>query len=143
VSLGSARVPVLGLRAVEDVDPGGESAGRSPPHPGGGRRRHGAARLGPVAPRIRDEATDGLDDRVAVERFEGKGGRFVRGEGRIVAPGRVAVDDRIIEARRGVVVATGTHAAIPPIPGWWPTGRRGPRCGGDIRIGAWRTSGVS
>jgi pyruvate/2-oxoglutarate dehydrogenase complex dihydrolipoamide dehydrogenase (E3) component len=95
-----------------------------------------------VAPRIRDEATDGLDDRVAVERFEGKGGRFVRGEGRIVAPGRVAVDDRIIEARRGVVVATGTHAAIPPIPGWWPTGRRGPRCGGESRIGAWRTSGV-
>src|SRR6185369_5657545 len=28
----------------------------------------------PVARRIRDEATDNWDDRVAVERFEGKGG---------------------------------------------------------------------
>ena len=72
---------------------------------------------GPVAQRIRDEATDDWDDRVAVERFEGKGGRFVRGDGRIAGPDRVAVGDRVIEARRGIVVATGTHAAVPPIPG--------------------------
>jgi pyruvate/2-oxoglutarate dehydrogenase complex dihydrolipoamide dehydrogenase (E3) component len=71
----------------------------------------------PVAQRIRDEATDDWDDRVAVERFEAKGGRFLRGEGRIVAPGRVAMGDREIEARLGIVVATGTHAVIPPIPG--------------------------
>jgi pyruvate/2-oxoglutarate dehydrogenase complex dihydrolipoamide dehydrogenase (E3) component len=81
----------------------------------------------PVAQRIRDEATDDWDDRVAVERFERKGGRFLRGEGRIVAPGpssrgsgehaRVAVGDRVVEVRRGIVVATGTHAAIPPVPG--------------------------
>ncbi len=81
----------------------------------------------PVAQRIRDEATDDWDDRVAVERFEGKGGRFLRGEGRIVEPGpsgggrgsglRVAVGDRMVDARRGVVVATGTHASIPPVPG--------------------------
>lgn len=71
----------------------------------------------PVAQRIRDEATDDWDDRVAVERFEGKGGRFARGEGRIVAPGRVAVGDRVIEARRGIVVATGTRPVAPPIPG--------------------------
>ena len=82
---------------------------------------------GPVAQRIRDEATDDWDDRVAVERFEGKGGRFVRDAGRIVATGpsgrgsgtrvRVAVGDRIIEARRAIVVATGSHAVIPAIPG--------------------------
>jgi len=30
----------------------------------------------PVATRIRDEATDNWDDRVAVERFEGQGGTF-------------------------------------------------------------------
>jgi pyruvate/2-oxoglutarate dehydrogenase complex dihydrolipoamide dehydrogenase (E3) component len=71
---------------------------------------------GPVARRIRG-ATDDWDDRVAVERFEGTGGRFVRGEARIVAPGRVAVGDRVIEARRGIVVATGTQPEIPPIPG--------------------------
>jgi pyruvate/2-oxoglutarate dehydrogenase complex dihydrolipoamide dehydrogenase (E3) component len=71
----------------------------------------------PVAQRIRDEATDDWDDRVAVERFEGKGGRFLRGEGRIVGPGRVAVGDQVVEADRAIVVATGTMPAIPPIPG--------------------------
>lgn len=71
----------------------------------------------PVARRIREEATDNWDDRVAVERFESKGGRFIRGEGRITAPGRVAVGDSDIEARRAIVVATGTRAAVPPIPG--------------------------
>lgn len=71
----------------------------------------------PVAQRIRRDATDDWDDRVAVERFEGNGGRFVRGEGRIVAPGKVAVGDQVVEARRAIVVGTGTRAAIPPIPG--------------------------
>jgi pyruvate/2-oxoglutarate dehydrogenase complex dihydrolipoamide dehydrogenase (E3) component len=72
----------------------------------------------PVARRIRDEATDDWDDRVAVERFEDKGGRFVRGHARITGPGQVTVDDdRVIEARRGIVVASGTHASTPPIPG--------------------------
>ena len=57
------------------------------------------------------------DDRVAVERFEGKGGRFIRAEGRIVAPGRVVAGAQEIEAERAVVVATGTRPVIPPIPG--------------------------
>ena len=48
----------------------------------------------PVARRIREQATDNWDDTVAVERFEGKGGRFVRGRGRIVGPGRVVVGNR-------------------------------------------------
>ncbi|HYV60328.1 MAG TPA: NAD(P)/FAD-dependent oxidoreductase [Acidimicrobiia bacterium] len=71
----------------------------------------------PVAARIRNEATDTWDDAVAVERFEGKGGRFVRGTGRLDGPGRVRVDDRVFEARRGVVLATGTRPAVPPLPG--------------------------
>ena len=71
----------------------------------------------PVAARIRDEATDDWDDRVAVERFEGKGGRFVRGEGRLAGPGRVAVGDTTFEASRAVVLGTGTEPSIPPIPG--------------------------
>lgn len=71
----------------------------------------------PVARRIRDEATDDWDDRVAVERFVGKGGRFVRGRGRIAQPGVVAVGDELVEARRGIVVATGARPTIPPIPG--------------------------
>lgn len=76
----------------------------------------------PVANRIRDEATDDWNDQVAVDRFEGKGGRFIRGVGRIVAAGRVAVgvgdgDERVIEARRAIVVSTGTGVAVPPVPG--------------------------
>ncbi len=71
----------------------------------------------PVAQRIRDQATDGWDDTVAVERFVGKGGIFVRGYGTITGPGQVDVDgDRYI-ASRGIVIATGTLAAVPPIPG--------------------------
>ncbi|HJU96506.1 MAG TPA: FAD-dependent oxidoreductase, partial [Jiangellaceae bacterium] len=43
----------------------------------------------PVAERIRQEATDDWNDQVAVDRFTGKGGRFVRGRGRLVGPGVV------------------------------------------------------
>ncbi|MEK7423777.1 MAG: NAD(P)/FAD-dependent oxidoreductase [Actinomycetota bacterium] len=72
---------------------------------------------GPVAARIRDEATDDWDDAVAVERFEGKGGRFVRGHGRLVASDVVAVGDRQFRASRAIVLATGTTPAVPPIAG--------------------------
>src|SRR5690242_18833687 len=71
----------------------------------------------PVARRIREEATDTWDDRVAVERFEGKGGRFIRGSGRLTGDGLVWVGDVELRARRGVVIATGTEPAIPPVPG--------------------------
>ncbi len=71
----------------------------------------------PVAKRIREEATDSWDDQVAVDRFEGKGGRFLRGEGRILGPGAVAVGEHHLRARRGVVIATGTSPVIPPVPG--------------------------
>jgi pyruvate/2-oxoglutarate dehydrogenase complex dihydrolipoamide dehydrogenase (E3) component len=70
-----------------------------------------------VAKRIRAEATDDWDDTVAVERFEGKGGRFVRGWARLDGPGRVAVGDLVIEASRAVVIATGTRAWVPPVAG--------------------------
>src|ERR1700682_1556688 len=50
----------------------------------------------PVARRIRDDATDNWDDSVAVERFEGEGGRFVRGAGRVVGAGRVAGGDGVV-----------------------------------------------
>jgi pyruvate/2-oxoglutarate dehydrogenase complex dihydrolipoamide dehydrogenase (E3) component len=71
----------------------------------------------PVARRIRKEATDNWDDRVAVERFEEAGGRFIRGTGRLVGATQVSVDGTTLTARRGVVIAVGTTAAIPPIPG--------------------------
>src|SRR5260370_42652473 len=75
----------------------------------------------PVAQRIREEATDSWNDKVAVDRFTGKGGHFVRGRARITAPGEVTVDTaggaRVFRARRGVVIATGTEPAVPPTSG--------------------------
>ena len=71
----------------------------------------------PVAKRIREEATTDWDDQIAVDRFIGQGGQFVRGKGRITAPGEVTVGDEAFRAARGVVVSAGSHAAVPPIPG--------------------------
>jgi pyruvate/2-oxoglutarate dehydrogenase complex dihydrolipoamide dehydrogenase (E3) component len=71
----------------------------------------------PVARRVRDEATDSWDDTVAVDRFVGKGGRFVRGWGRLTGPGRVQVGDEVYEASRAIVLGTGTAPSIPPIDG--------------------------
>jgi pyruvate/2-oxoglutarate dehydrogenase complex dihydrolipoamide dehydrogenase (E3) component len=72
---------------------------------------------GRVAGRIRDEATDDWNDQVAADRFTAKGGRLVRGTGRLAGPRRVKVGDHTFEARRGVVLATGTRPRIPPVPG--------------------------
>jgi pyruvate/2-oxoglutarate dehydrogenase complex dihydrolipoamide dehydrogenase (E3) component len=71
----------------------------------------------PIARRIREEATDTWHDKVAVDRFTGKGGHFVRGTATVLGPGRVRVDDREYAASRGLVIATGTAAVIPPIDG--------------------------
>ncbi|MFI7662354.1 dihydrolipoyl dehydrogenase family protein [Micromonospora parva] len=71
----------------------------------------------PVAKRIREEATDTWDDTVAAERFIGKGGRLVRGSGRLDGPRRVRVGDQVFEARYGVVLGTGTRPSVPPIDG--------------------------
>lgn len=71
----------------------------------------------PVARRIRQEATDSWDDRVAVDRFTGKGGTFVRGTGRLAGPGRVEVDGVAYQVSRAAVVATGTRPSVPPIDG--------------------------
>ena len=71
----------------------------------------------PVARRIRDEATDDWDDKVAVDRLTGRGGRFVRGRATIAGPGRVRVGSNEYVARRALVIATGTAAVIPPVDG--------------------------
>jgi pyruvate/2-oxoglutarate dehydrogenase complex dihydrolipoamide dehydrogenase (E3) component len=76
----------------------------------------------PVAGRIRDEATDNWNDQVAADRFTAKGGRLVRGTGRLTGPGRVAVqttagDEIDIEVSRAVVLNPGSAPVIPPIPG--------------------------
>jgi pyruvate/2-oxoglutarate dehydrogenase complex dihydrolipoamide dehydrogenase (E3) component len=73
--------------------------------------------FGPVADRIRDEATDDWNDQVAVDRFTGKGGHFVRGRARLAGPGRVEIDGETYTARRGVVLAAGSRPQIPPVAG--------------------------
>lgn len=67
----------------------------------------------PVAERIRKEATDYWDDTVAVDRFTGKGGRFVRGRAQLLGSGRVVAGGQVFQTRRGVVLATGTVPAVP------------------------------
>jgi len=70
-----------------------------------------------VAKRIRDEATDTWDDTVAADRFEGKGGRLVRGSAKLAGTGRVVVGDDTFVAARGVVVASGSAPVVPPVQG--------------------------
>jgi len=71
----------------------------------------------PVAERVRSEATGGWDDSIAVKRFEDRGGRLVHGYGKLTGPRTVAVGNRSFRARKGIVIATGSKPAIPPIPG--------------------------
>lgn len=52
----------------------------------------------------------------SVERFEGLGVTVIQDEARFVGPGAVEAGGTRIEARR-FVIATGSRAAIPPIPG--------------------------
>jgi pyruvate/2-oxoglutarate dehydrogenase complex dihydrolipoamide dehydrogenase (E3) component len=73
--------------------------------------------LGIVARRIRAEATDDWNDKVAADRFAGKGGRLVRGNAQFAGPGRVRVGDEVFAASRGVVIATGSAPVVPPLEG--------------------------
>ncbi|HEX4579549.1 MAG TPA: NAD(P)/FAD-dependent oxidoreductase, partial [Candidatus Dormibacteraeota bacterium] len=57
------------------------------------------------------------DDTKAAEALVRKGATVIRGEGHLVGPRTVTVSDRTLTARRGIVIGTGTSAAIPPIPG--------------------------
>jgi pyruvate/2-oxoglutarate dehydrogenase complex dihydrolipoamide dehydrogenase (E3) component len=67
--------------------------------------------------RRRDEVIHGLDDSSQLPWLESRGVTIVRGRGRIDGERRVQVGDEMLVARRAVVVATGTGAVLPPIPG--------------------------
>jgi pyruvate/2-oxoglutarate dehydrogenase complex dihydrolipoamide dehydrogenase (E3) component len=64
----------------------------------------------------RDYMTRSLDDSGAVKGYEDSGISVYKGEGRISAPGRVAVGDEELEAER-IVIATGSDPQVPPIEG--------------------------
>jgi dihydrolipoamide dehydrogenase len=65
----------------------------------------------------RDEVIHDLDDSVQLPWLEDRGIELFRGLGSLDGERRVAVGDHVLLARRAVVIATGSSAAIPPIDG--------------------------
>ena len=65
----------------------------------------------------RDEVINHLNDDNQTPWLEAHGIALVRGHGRITGERTVQVGDETLAARRAVVIATGTEAAVPPIPG--------------------------
>ena len=69
-----------------------------------------------VAARVRWMVRD-LDDSRSAAALEATGARLIRGEGRLTDLRTLAVGGEDLVARRAVVIANGTTAAIPSIPG--------------------------
>ncbi len=65
----------------------------------------------------RDEVIHDLDDSGQLPWLEERGIELFRGEGRLDGERRVVVGDEVLTAKRAVVVATGSGAAMPPIDG--------------------------
>jgi pyruvate/2-oxoglutarate dehydrogenase complex dihydrolipoamide dehydrogenase (E3) component len=65
----------------------------------------------------RDEIVHDLDDTSMVPWLEDRGVTLVRGHGRLAGEKRVVVGEDELVARRAVVIATGSAAAIPAVPG--------------------------
>ncbi len=76
----------------------------------------------PRALRGRDAFTSGWDDKHQAAWVDSVGATLIRGKGRLNSPRRVVVEqadggELEIEARKAVVLATGSRAFVPPIPG--------------------------
>jgi pyruvate/2-oxoglutarate dehydrogenase complex dihydrolipoamide dehydrogenase (E3) component len=65
----------------------------------------------------RDEVIHELDDAVQMPWLEDRKITLVRGQGRLDGERSVRVGDTHLTARRAVVIAVGSGAAIPPVPG--------------------------
>ena len=65
----------------------------------------------------RDEVIHDLDDSGQLPWLEDQGIALIRGEGRLDGERRVRVGDDLLVARKAVVLATGTAAAMPPVEG--------------------------
>jgi pyruvate/2-oxoglutarate dehydrogenase complex dihydrolipoamide dehydrogenase (E3) component len=65
----------------------------------------------------RDQIIGSLDDSGQVPWLESRGVTLIRGHGRLDGERRVRVGGSGFQARRAVVIATGSEAAMPPIPG--------------------------
>ena len=65
----------------------------------------------------RDEVIHDLDDSGQLPWLKERGIELFRGEGRLDGESRVVVSEAVLTARKAVVVATGSAAAMPPIDG--------------------------
>jgi len=65
----------------------------------------------------RDEVIHDLDDTGMLPWLEDRGVTVVRGHGRLAGERRVAAGEETLVVRDAVVVATGSSATIPPVPG--------------------------
>jgi pyruvate/2-oxoglutarate dehydrogenase complex dihydrolipoamide dehydrogenase (E3) component len=65
----------------------------------------------------RDEVIHGRDDSSQVPWLEDRNVTLVRGRGRLEGERRIVVGDEVLAARKAVVLATGSGAVLPPIPG--------------------------
>ena len=65
----------------------------------------------------RDEVIHDLDDSAQLPWLEKRGVELFRGEGRFDGERRVVVGEESLTAKRAVIVATGSGAAMPPIDG--------------------------
>jgi pyruvate/2-oxoglutarate dehydrogenase complex dihydrolipoamide dehydrogenase (E3) component len=65
----------------------------------------------------RDEVIHDLDDSVQLPWIKHRGITLVRGQARLDGERRVRVGDQLLRARRAVVIAAGSGASIPPVPG--------------------------
>ena len=61
--------------------------------------------------------TRDVTDTIAAKGIEEQGATLIRGEGHLVGPREVEVDGRRLQARKAVVIATGTSPAIPKLAG--------------------------
>lgn len=65
----------------------------------------------------RDEVVHGLDDAAQLPWLEQRSVELHRGHGRLEGERRVRVGETLLRARRAVILATGSEAALPPVPG--------------------------
>lgn len=84
--------------------------------PGAAQAVTGQLDVGAVLAR-RDQIIGGLDDSGQVPWLKSRGVTLIRGHGRLDGERRVRVGNTVLHARRAVVIATGSAAAMPPLPG--------------------------
>ena len=108
---------LLRLHAFE----GAAATGRPARRGAAGARGRRSAAAGELDPQAildrRDEVIHDLDDSAQLPWLEERGIDLYRGAGRFDGERRMLVGDEVLTARKAVVVATGSGAAMPPIDG--------------------------